>query len=131
MNLKELKDAVDFALDHGCDGSEEVRITLSGPTVGARASANVQSANLGFDWEYGQFRIEPAVSLRADGRTLEDPLETICAEYIYDKRREIVHHCPNCGNIVKKTHKYCSTCGQKITPGTRMLFSKDYRTKSE
>lgn len=132
MELSELKDAVDFALAHGCDGESEVLITLANPSVGGRASAKVANANPGFDWEHGQFRIEPALPLRADGRTLEDPMETRCAEYIYDSRRQIVHHCPSCGNVVKKTHKFCPTCGQKIVPGARMLFSKDCRTtKSE
>ena len=66
MTLRELKNSVDFALAHGCTGEEEVLITLATQSVGARASARVSSANNGFDWEHGQFRIEPEISLRAE-----------------------------------------------------------------
>ena len=131
MELNELKSAVDFALSHGCTGEEEVLITLSNPSVGARAASKVVSANSGFDWEHGQFRIEPVDRLRAEGSALKDPRETRLAVYIYENRKSVVHHCPNCGNVVKKTHKYCPHCGQRITLGKKILFTRDCRVKRE
>ena len=63
MNLKELKNIVDFAIEnlqhHQNPEEISVLITLSESSVGSRASSTIKYVGMGFDWEHGQFRIEP------------------------------------------------------------------------
>lgn len=67
MNLLELKNQVDFAIDnlHSSDNPEEipVLITLSEPSLGARNSIGVKYVSIGVDWERNQFRILPETEL--------------------------------------------------------------------
>ena len=129
MTLTELRDSVNHALDHWRDSDDpEVVITLSNPSVGPRASCGVIYAALGFDWEYGQFRIQPQENLRREGRTLEDPVETYVHQYLYDKRKQTIHHCRNCGYVVKKDANFCQHCGQRIKISDKIHAIKNYRT---
>ena len=131
MTLTELRDSVNHALDHWRNSDDpEVVITLSNPSVGPRASCGVLNATLGFDWEYGQFRIQPQENLRMEGRTLEDPTETYVVQYLYDYRnkRHVIHYCRNCGNVVNKDVNFCQHCGQRIKISDKIHATKDYRT---
>ena len=68
MNLTKLKERVDRSIDslnkQGIDPeSVTVCITTNETSIGARAFTTIDSANLGFDWEHKQFRVEPKVDL--------------------------------------------------------------------
>lgn len=60
MNLLELKENVDFAIEqlHSYEKPKDIQvlITLSERSIGARASTRVIYAGLGIDWKHGQFR---------------------------------------------------------------------------
>ena len=60
MNLKELKDRVDFLIKayHGAEDYEVV-ITLNNSSVGGRAKTGIRGVYSGIDWEMHQIRIEP------------------------------------------------------------------------
>lgn len=64
MNLKELKTYIDN-IYNSCRNPENISIliTLCEGSIGPRASAGVKNMHLGFDWEHGQFRIEPEIPL--------------------------------------------------------------------
>lgn len=130
MKLSELKRVVDFSVGLWRDEKDpEVLITLANNSIGGRAATSVQHVGMGFDWESGQFRIEPEQRLYREGRTLEDPIKTIAFKYIYDKKVRVIHHCPKCEAVVQKGAKFCSQCGQHISINSEVSYSHDYRTK--
>ena len=59
MNLKELKEKIDFFFEHSHIDPEKVKvvITTNNPSIGARAGVNLDHVQLGFDWENGQLRL--------------------------------------------------------------------------
>lgn len=57
MTLGELQQTVNSLIDRGHDLNDEVRITTSNDSVGARASVGVQYVCPGFDFEKGQILI--------------------------------------------------------------------------
>lgn len=68
MKLKDLKHKIDFIYEQHKNHPEipdnlDVVITTSEYSIGGRAKVDVRYANRGFDWEYNQFRIEPACKL--------------------------------------------------------------------
>ena len=64
MTLLELKERIDYILiDNPELGRTRVLITTADPSVGARNGVTLSNANMGFDWETGQFRLEPEVPL--------------------------------------------------------------------
>jgi hypothetical protein len=75
MNLEELKRYIDYDIEHLNNIKPKdipVLINLSENSVGARASVGVQFVGIGFDWEHGQFRIQPNVELVKKGNSLAD-----------------------------------------------------------
>ena len=60
MNLKELKDRIDFLYEVSRNPEQiNVYITISEKAIGGRAKCGVKSVGLGADWEHNQLRIEP------------------------------------------------------------------------
>lgn len=113
MNLKELKETVDFVFNRSKnpEGSSVV-ITLSEPSIGSRAYSSVQGIYIGFDWETNQIRIEPSVDLVKKGNSLTD-IRPIKFRKSFDKKN-IVSACPNCDSRIAKTDCYCRYCGQRL-----------------
>lgn len=107
MNLLEFKNIIDSRYSH-CKNPEEVKvlITTADPSVGPRASCDISSIRIGFDWERNQLRLEPAIRLVREGRNFDD------ARKIYKENNNF--WCPRCTCLVNKTDKYCRSCGQKL-----------------
>jgi len=114
MDLEELKTIVDDTISHlnTIDDAKDISvlITLSENSIGGRASCSIKYACLGFDWEHGQFRIEPTKNLVKMGNTITDTKEVITREYNGKK----YYKCPRCEMIVAKKDKYCRACSQKL-----------------
>jgi len=106
----------------------EVYITLSEPSVCARAKCDISGIFEGFDWENGQIRIEPKENLVHKGRSKDDELEMKAYKYRYDRRTMIKYHCPTCEETLSKSANYCSNCGQKVKTPQTLTFTHDYRT---
>lgn len=113
MKLKELYEISKSLVEQG-KAEDEVLITLSEPSVGARASAPINSIYAGFDWEHGQIRIEPKNKLINKLKDRDKQLDTKIMEYDSLGRKCIIRKCPVCENHLKKDDKYCSRCGQAI-----------------
>lgn len=116
MKVNELSKILHFYSEHGHE-DDIVLITLSQPSVGARASVGVQGVFSGFDWEDGQIRIEPVTPLIAKYNNRDIGKPARCTEYGEDDgyiRKRIVRHCPICDEFLRKNDKYCSNCGQAI-----------------
>ena len=116
MTLSQLNEAVRQAVAGTLSDPDkvEVLISLDFSHLGPRASTGVASARLGFDWEDGQFRLEPADKLttwRKDRDTALPPREQIT-----DDGRHVLHTlcCPCCPNEVKRIDRYCPQCGQRL-----------------
>lgn len=113
MTLAKLKKIVDFSVKHERNPEEvEVVINVKLPyvTCGSRPGVSIKHAGMGFDWEAGQFRIEPEnklIEVRYNGpQMISEP---------YEKR----YHCPKCGHLIaigrKETDiRFCSSCGQEV-----------------
>ena len=115
MTLKKLSELVEFYMDG--HKNDKVLITLSQPSVGARAFVDVQGVYAGFDWEDGQIRIETVepIITKYNNRDIGKPAR--CEEYGEEQgyaRKRIVRHCPICENFLRKDDKYCSRCGQRV-----------------
>lgn len=114
MNLLELKENVDFAIEqlHSYEKPKDIQvlITLSERSIGARASTRVIYAGLGIDWKHRQFRIEPERKLVKIGNTFNDAKGIHCKQY--DGRN--YYFCPRCEGKISKSDKYCRYCGQKL-----------------
>ena len=113
MNLEELKASIDSEIEN-LQGNElkdiSVLITLTENSMGARASSEIQSINMGFDWEHGQLRIHPSKCLVKKGNSSKDIKNAICREY--DGRKYYI--CPRCETKVSKHDNYCRGCCQKL-----------------
>lgn len=113
INLKELKEIVDGTIEHTHDINPEnihVLITISEPSMGGRASSAVKFAGLGFDWERGQFRIEPSDTLVYKGNSKKDvkkPRQTNIGGRTY-------LFCSDCNERVNKKDNFCKCCSQKL-----------------
>ncbi|MNP41012.1 hypothetical protein D3C76_1346880 [compost metagenome] len=113
MNLRELKSIVDSTIEHLHQKNPEeisVLITLSESSMGARASSGLKYAGLGFDWESGQFRLEPIKQLVNKGNSLQDVKNAVCRKH--DGRSSFF--CPQCGEKVAKDDRYCRCCSQQL-----------------
>lgn len=113
MKLKELYEISKSLVEQG-KAEDEVLITLSEPSVGARASAPINSVYAGFDWEHGQIRIEPKNKLINKLKDRDKQLDARIIEYNNLGRKHIIRKCPICENHLKKDDNYCSRCGQAI-----------------
>jgi hypothetical protein len=111
MELKRLKQLIDKTIEVDEDNKYlNVVITLSEPSVGGRMMTNVSHANAGFDWERGQFRIEPEEKIVRFGKSKEDVNTPIEKNY-YGK---VYFSCKVCNVKVSKNDRYCKRCGQKL-----------------
>jgi len=114
MNLKELKSTIDFTIENLNDyqNPEEINvlITLEESSIGARASSGIKYVGMGFDWERGQFRIEPSKPLVKKGNALDDIKGITQFEFGGQK----YWGCPRCLQKIKKDDCYCRYCGQKL-----------------
>ena len=113
MNLNELKIMVDSTIEHLHFEKPEnipVLITLSERSMGSRASSGVKYANMGFDWERGQFRIEPTKTLVSKGNSLTDVKDVVIRRY----EGRNYYFCPMCQQKISKNDSYCRYCGQKL-----------------
>lgn len=63
ITVAELAESLCSAMKNGVNPDTPVKITLYEHSVGARAYTLIDSAHLGFDWETGDFRIEPEQAL--------------------------------------------------------------------
>lgn len=112
MTLNELKSAIDTALKiEKNPDNVDVVITTQLPymTLGQRPCMDVRYAGLGFDWEQGQFRIEPKEKLMA----IKDDLPQKVIEYRGN------YHCPKCEYTIGQKRKrdavrFCEKCGQAV-----------------
>ena len=113
MNLAELKNIVDSSVKHEKHPDKiKVLINVKLPyvTCGSRPGVDVKQASMEFDWEAGQFRIEPEcklIEVRYSGpQMISEPHERCC-------------HCPNCDHLIAIGRKhndirFCSRCGQEV-----------------
>ena len=114
MNLEELKENIDSTIRHLNDYENPknimVLISLEESSMGGRASSGVNCVGMGFDWENGQFRIEPTKSLVNKGNAITDIKKVTCWEYNGRK----YYKCPRCESKVTKDDNYCKFCSQKL-----------------
>lgn len=63
--MLELANCLSEAVEHGVSPHDEVYITIkeTEPSLGARPKCGIKYAGLGFDWEQGEFRIQPTECL--------------------------------------------------------------------
>lgn len=114
MNLQQLKVTVDRTIEllqtHQNAEDIPILITLSNNSVGARGSCETKYVGMGFDWEYGQFRIEPLVRLVKMGDSLIDVKKPIQKEFMEKK----YYTCARCEGKVAKDDRFCKHCGQRL-----------------
>ncbi len=112
MTLTELKNAIDTALqfERNTDNIDVVITTvLPYITYGQRPCMDVRYVGMGFDWESGQFRIEPEEKLMCVKHDTPQPVMEWHENY----------HCPKCEHMLSgkrknKDIRYCSKCGQAV-----------------
>ena len=112
MTLRELKNAIDTALQFEKNPENiDVVITTKLPfaTCGQRPCVGVRHVGIGFDWEQGQFRIEPKEKLMAVKHDAPQKVMEWNGNY----------HCPKCEYMISKGRranviKFCSKCGQAV-----------------
>ena len=112
MTLTELKNAIDTALqfERNPDNIDVVITTvLPYMTCGQRPCMDVRYVGMGFDWEHGQFRIEPKEKLMA----IKHDEPQMVMEYRGN------YHCPKCEYMISQRKKldairFCGKCGQAV-----------------
>jgi hypothetical protein len=113
MNLMQLKKAVDLTIEnlkHQNPHEISVVITLSERSIGSRALSQVKYVGKGFDFENGQFRIEPSKDLVTRGNSLTDVKRVMFRQY--DEKK--YYFCPRCESKISKNDYYCRDCSQKL-----------------
>jgi len=112
MTLTELKNAIETSLkfERNPDNINVVISTaLPYATYCQRPCEDVRYAGMGFDWEAGQFRIEPKEKLMA----VKHDVPQMVMEYRNN------YHCPKCEHMLSGKRKntdirFCSRCGQAV-----------------
>lgn len=87
-----------------------VLVSLSDESIGPRASSTVGSVGIGFDWEDGQFRIEPSTPVERYGNSKGDVKPA--REENDDGIKS--YWCVRCANKVAKGDKFCRNCSQRL-----------------
>lgn len=59
ISVAKLAELLCNAMENGISPDTPVKITLSEPFAGPRAWTTISEAMIGFDWETGDFRIDP------------------------------------------------------------------------
>ncbi len=109
ITVKELKDTIDaILLNKRVEPDSPVLITLAEKSIGPTASCSVCSASVGFDWEHGQFRLEPSKSLVTKENTHTALLKCEVIEDVH------IYWCGHCVHKVNKNDCYCKVCGRKL-----------------
>ena len=119
MNLKQLKDSVDFIYSQLCsyENPEEltVCIPIDEPSIGGRACVGIESVSHGFDWENGRINVDAMGSIVRKGRSKQDIISPWEHEYDWGNgKKTVVKDCKTCGIQIRKNDKYCSNCGQRL-----------------
>ena len=113
MNLFELMKAINLAKLIESRKLENIDVVIDTElpyaTVGQRPCIGVKYAGMGFDFEAGQFRIEPKEKLIA--------IRHDVPQNVIDWRGN--YHCPKCEYMLSKNRKntdirFCSKCGQAV-----------------
>ena len=111
MTLKELKNAVDTAMQFERNPENVdvvISTTLPYSTCGQRPCTYVRYVGMGFDWEQGQFRIEPKEKLME----IKHDVPQMVMEWMGN------FHCPKCEYMISKGRKadamFCAKCGQAV-----------------
>lgn len=112
MNLKQLKEIVDFQYNKSKIIKEDIQvvITLKDPSVGGRAFSSITDINMGIDWESNELRIEPKKRLFSEENRMSSVKPVIEKEFNNRK----YHVCPNCLQKIIKSDCFCRYCGQKL-----------------
>lgn len=114
MNLLDLKTHIDNTIEnlHKYQNPKdiEVLITLSESSIGSRAFTRVKYVGMGFDWENGQFRIEPEKHIVNETHTFKDIKRIECKQF----ERRNYYFCPRCESKISKEDNFCRYCGQKL-----------------
>lgn len=115
MNLKELKEVVDFSMKQLQGTPPEkvpVLVTLYERGIGPRAATKIKHAGLGFDWEMNQFRLESEELIVRKGNSIHDVKPVLSEEF--NGRQH--YFCSNeyCRSKIFKKDRYCRECGQKL-----------------
>lgn len=111
MTLNKLKSAVDTALQYERHPENvDVVITTKLPyaTCGQLPYAGVKYVGMGFDWEAGQFRIEPIEDLICIKHDIPQTVVEYRGTYCYPKCERIL------GKRKNTDIRFCSKCGQAV-----------------
>lgn len=111
MTAQELFDHLKWYLDEReVNPNTPVLITLSGSSIGSRASVGIQGLYTGIDWEQEQLRIEPQEKIFRNIKRMDTPVGIT---------REIsggisFNACGKCRMKVAKDDTFCRHCGQRL-----------------
>jgi hypothetical protein len=91
----------------------DVLISLSEPSMGARAFTKIKYVGFGIDWESGQFRLEATDEI-CRRKFAQDSL---MPKYLQRFDGRAYYFCSKCGGGTKiaKDDKYCRCCGQRLS----------------
>lgn len=112
MNLKEMYETIKNAYENIPNNKDPEKINvvldLSDPSIGARASVNIEGIRFGIDWESGQLRIRPTeeVVSKKYSEGLREK-KAVCSSNVIPG-----YWCPTCLATVKRKSKCCPNCGQ-------------------
>jgi hypothetical protein len=89
MKLKELKSKIDFIFNsrRQSDFDElEVCLSIAKPSIGPRATIAINNANIGIDWNGGQFILSPEVPVieKEFDREQYEIMCRVITEYLWD-----------------------------------------------
>lgn len=127
MKLSELKAIVDEYIHEG-NGSHEVVVSIKdvwNASIGRLPSVGVSNFYPGFDWEYGQMRLETDDEICLITSEIEEALaKQAPANPVIESLAD--RNCPVCGaginwdglnQTLEEAPRYCSHCGQKFAWG--------------
>lgn len=121
MTLSELKRNVDFAAmhlsKHLSPDEVTVLITTAEMSMGPRSSDGVKSAGMCFDFEAGEYRLNPVSGLVHVGNCIADRKKRYIT-YVHIQDVGPIPHffCPTCSTESVKKDNFCKNCGQAFEP---------------
>lgn len=125
MTVNEMSNVLAEYIKRGY-GDKECLITLSSPSVGARASCGVSCIMNGFDHEYGQIRIEPSREIIEKEKDRDVKMRPKTGSRKVHVRggafeEEKLWKCPVCGTCIEKYSHFCHSCGQAVLTMTECI----------